>query len=156
MKITFLATGKTTDKKLAELLNHYENRIKKYCSFKVVFTADLKLPSSTTPDILRMKEFELQQKHLSENDYIILLDEKGKQFTSEQFSKLLEKKQLENRKQLVFISGGAYGFSKHLTAKAHESIALSAMTFPHDLVRVIFAEQLYRAFSILHNERYHH
>lgn len=156
MKITLLATGKTHDKHMAQLLEHYENRIKRYCPFKIIFTSDMKTTTATLPEIIRLKEYELQKKHLNEADYLVLLDAGGKQLSSENFARFISKKQIENRKHLVFITGGAFGFAKQLTSQAHEAIALSLMTFPHDLVRIIFAEQLYRAFTILNNERYHH
>jgi 23S rRNA (pseudouridine1915-N3)-methyltransferase len=109
-----------------------------------------------TPDIQKNKEGELILKQLKTEDFLCLLDEKGKAFTSVNFSKHIEKKQLVGTKSWVLVIGGAHGFSDEVYARANEQIRLSDMTFPHDLVRIILVEQLYRAFSIIRGEGYHH
>lgn len=156
MKITLLNTGKTTNKHLLSLMSDYEKRISKYTTFQIIQTSDIQFSSSANAQIIQEKEYALQQKFLSEADYIVLFDETGKQFSSGQFAAYFQKKQLENIKHLVFITGGSYGFSTQLRAKAKENISLSLMTFPHQLVRLIIIEQIYRAFTILHHEKYHH
>jgi len=153
MKISLLCTGKTTDVHVQELMQVYAKRIGKYCSFKLIETTDVKSLDKTT---LKKKETALMKTAIANADHIILLDETGKEFTSQQFSAFVQKKQLENKKHVLFIIGGAFGFSNEMYDLAHEKICLSKMTFPHQLVRLIFLEQLYRAFTILHHEPYHH
>lgn len=156
MKIVLLLTGKTNDKHILSLINEYQKRINKYCSFTISETPDIKFTTATTPEIIREKEFIVQQKYIRQDSYIVLLDETGKQYTSQKFADFITQKQLANIKQLVFVIGGSYGFSKSLYSISKEKISLSSMTFPHQLVRLIFTEQLYRAFTILNNELYHH
>ena len=108
------------------------------------------------PAEARIKEGEQIIKLLEKGDYVILLDETGKEFTSKEFAGYINKKQVANVKHLVFILGGAYGFSDELYQLANEKMSLSKMTFPHQMVRYIFLEQLYRAFTIINNEPYHH
>lgn len=153
MKITLLCTGKTNDKHVIELVSVYKSRLKNYCNFSIVETPDVK---SAGPVELKKKETALLKKEALKADHVILLDEKGHSFTSVQFSGFIEKKQIESKKHLIFIVGGAYGFSEEIYAMAHDKISLSKMTFPHQLVRLFFVEQLYRAFTILHHEPYHH
>jgi 23S rRNA (pseudouridine1915-N3)-methyltransferase len=156
MNITCIFTGKTTDKNVAALLTEYKTRIERYSTIRIVETPPLKLSTAAHITLVQQKEFDQQKKYISGADYLILLDENGKHYTSAQFAGFIQKKQIESRKHLVFITGGAFGFAPALRNMAHETIALSHMTFPHELVRVLFAEQLYRAFTILRNEQYHH
>ncbi len=153
MNITFLSIGKTTDKQVAAGCLLYHKRIKKYISFDWKQTADIK---SLPPNEMKIREGELIKKHIEKGDHIILLDETGKQFTSKEFAGYISQKQMENKKKLVFVLGGAYGFSDEIYKLANEKISLSKMTFPHQMVRLIFSEQLYRAFTIIKNEPYHH
>ncbi|MFI5170800.1 MAG: 23S rRNA (pseudouridine(1915)-N(3))-methyltransferase RlmH [Chitinophagales bacterium] len=153
MNITFLSTGKTSDKAIAENCRKYVSRLNNYCSFNWIETQDVK---SLPPVVMKTKEGALLKKYLNKGDHIILLDEKGKEFTSPAFAKFLLQKQVENKKHVIFILGGAHGFSEEIQALANEKMSLSKMTFPHQLVRVIFLEQLYRAFTIIKNEPYHH
>lgn len=131
----------------------YAGRITRYTNFIWKETADIK---ASTAAEMQEKEAALVQKLLNPGDQIVLLDELGKSYTSKAFAHYIEKKQLANVKRLVFILGGAHGFSKSLYAAAHEQIRLSDMTMPHQLVRLVFLEQLYRAFTIIQNEQYHH
>lgn len=153
MNITFLSIGKTTDKQVAAGCEVYNKRIKKYIGFIWKETTDIK---SLSPSEMKIREGELIKKHIEKGDHIILLDELGRQFTSKEFSGYISQKQMENKKQLVFVLGGAYGFSEDIYKLANEKISLSKMTFPHQMVRLIFLEQLYRAFTIIKNEPYHH
>lgn len=156
MKTTILITGKTTDKHCAALLEMYVKRVRNYTDLTVIEMAENKFNSSESPESLKEKTFLLQQKYLTKTDHIVLLDETGKLHNSIQFADFIMRKQSENRKHIMYIIGGSYGFSKSLYAMAAEKISLSPMTFPHQLVRVIFAEQLYRAYTIINNEKYHH
>lgn len=153
MQITFLSIGKTTDKHVLELCQVYAKRITKYTTFKWQETPDIKF---LQPVDAKNKEGELIKKYIEKGDYIILLDETGKDFTSKDFADYIVKKQIANAKHIVFILGGAHGFSAEIYALSNEKISLSKMTFPHQMVRLIFLEQLYRAFTIINNEPYHH
>lgn len=153
MNITFLSIGKTTDRHVEAGCEVYHKRIKKYIGFTWKETTDIK---SLPPQEMKIKEAELLKKHFEKGDHIILLDEAGKEFTSREFAGYITQKQMENKKQLVFVLGGAYGFSEEIYKLAHEKISLSKMTFPHQMVRLLFLEQLYRAFTIIKNEPYHH
>ena len=153
MKITFLCTGKTNDKHVAELMKLYKKRLDNYCTLKVVETADVK---SSNAAEAKKKETLLLKKEIEKADCIALLDEAGKEMTSKQFAAFIQKKQLASIKHLLFVIGGAYGFSKEIYTKANDKLSLSQMTFPHQIIRIIFLEQLYRAFTILNNEPYHH
>ncbi len=153
MKITFLTAGKTHEKAIAELTAKYVKRIKGYCSFQWIETADIK---SREPAVLAKKEGALFLEHIAKGDLVILLDEKGESFTSAAFAGFIQQKQAENRKHIIFLCGGAYGFSDEIYNIAGAKICLSKMTFPHQMVRLIFSEQLYRAFTIINNEPYHH
>ncbi len=153
MKITFLCTGKTNSKQVSELMKMYQNRISNYCSFQVIETADVKLSNAAEA---KKKETLLLKKEIAKADCIVVLDETGNEMTSKQFASFIQKKQLASKKHLLFVIGGAYGFGEEIYTAAQDKISLSQMTFPHQLIRLIFLEQLYRAFTILHNEPYHH
>ncbi len=143
MKISLVTVGKTQTRELQDSVQEYAKRISRYTHFEIVDTSDEKL-----------------SKTLEKQDRIFLLDEKGKEYNSVEFSGLIEKQMNAGVKNIAFVVGGPFGFSEDVRALAQSrsgaSIALSKMTFPHDLVRVIFLEQLYRAFTILKNEKYHH
>lgn len=153
MQIVFISVGKTQEQPYKEPCTMYASRIARYTTFSWKETADIK---ASTPAEMQEKEAALVLKMLLPGDCVVLLDELGKSFTSKGFAQYIEKKQLANVKRLVFILGGAHGFSKTFYATAQEQIRLSDMTMPHQLVRLVFLEQLYRAFTILHNEQYHH
>lgn len=153
MQITFISTGKTNEKLMVEQCAMYAKRLGNYIKFEWKETQDVK---SLPPAEAKIKEGESIKKLLSKGDFIVLLDETGMSFTSQEFARHIHKKQVENKKHLVFILGGAHGFSDALYTLANEKISLSKMTFPHQMVRLIFLEQLYRAFTILNNEPYHH
>ncbi|MBX2828353.1 MAG: 23S rRNA (pseudouridine(1915)-N(3))-methyltransferase RlmH [Flavobacteriaceae bacterium] len=156
MKITLLAIGKTDDKNLQVLIDNYMKRLKHYVSFSLEVIPDIK--NSKHLSEAQQKELEGQEilKRLSNSDTLVLLDENGKMFDSVGFSGYLQKKMNSGLKNLVFVIGGPYGFSKAVYEKAQGKVSLSQMTFSHQMVRLFFVEQLYRGFTILRNEPYHH
>ena len=156
VNITLLTVGKTDVKWVREGLELYASRLKHYVPFSVTEIPELKKVSALTERQIREKEGELILKLTGPQDRLVLLDEQGRTFRSAEFAVWLEKTMSGGAKNLVFAVGGAYGFSEAVYARAQEKISLSAMTFPHQLVRTIFAEQLYRAFTILRGEPYHH
>ncbi|WP_047245115.1 23S rRNA (pseudouridine(1915)-N(3))-methyltransferase RlmH [Maribacter thermophilus] len=156
MTIKLLAIGKTDSSELQNLIDLYERRLGHYINFEIEIIPDLKKTKNLTEDQQKTKEGELILKQLSNTDVLILLDEKGKQYTSIEFSTYLQKKMNSGIKQLVFLIGGPYGFSQEIYNKAAGKISLSKMTFSHQMVRLFVIEQIYRAFTILRNEPYHH
>lgn len=156
MKIILILVGKTATSPLNEMLKDYEGRLKHYAPFHIEIIPDLRNTKNLSENEIKEKEGDLILKTLQSSDTVVLLDDKGAHFKSLEFASWLERKQNNVAKRLVFIIGGAYGFSKAIYNRANEKLSLSKMTFSHQFVRVIFAEQLYRAFSILNNEPYHH
>jgi len=156
MKIIFLVVGKTLNSNLIELQNEYQGRLKHYVTYETITIPELKNTKNLSFTEQKEKEADLIVKCLENSDEVILLDEKGKQHTSIGFSEFIEKKSLTSLKRMVFVVGGPYGFSQHIYQRANALISLSAMTFSHQMIRVIFLEQLYRAFTILKGEPYHH
>lgn len=156
MKITLIAVGKTEDKYLIEGIDKYLNRLKHYINFNVLIIPDIKNTKNLTEAQQKSKEAELISKQINPIDIVILLDEKGKKHSSISFSEYLNKQMIGSVQHLVFIIGGPYGFDDSIYKRANTSISLSDMTFSHQMVRLFFVEQLYRAFSILKNEPYHH
>ena len=156
MKIKLILTGKTHESYLKEGILYYVKKLVNYGTFEIIETSELKNTKNLTPEAIQLKEGELILAQLKVGDKVILLDDKGRSFTSLEFAEQLEKKQIQSIKTLVFIVGGPYGFSEAVYARADEKLSLSAMTFSHQIIRLIFLEQLYRAFSILKNEPYHH
>ena len=156
MKIKLLAIGKTDDKSLQTLIETYQNRLKHYIKFELEIIPDIKNAKNLSKSQQKEKEGELLLKKLTPTDILILLDEKGKEFRSIEFSKYLQKKMNSGIKQLVFVIGGPYGFSETVYKKSIGKISLSKMTFSHQMIRLFVIEQIYRAFTILKNEPYHH
>lgn len=156
MTIKLLAIGKTDSSQLQELLSIYQKRLKHYINFEIELIPDLKKTKNLSEEQQKEKEGELIFKRLAPTDVLILFDEKGKQYTSVEFSTFLQKKMNAGIKQLVFLIGGPYGFSNEVYSKASGKISLSKMTFSHQMVRLFITEQVYRAFTILKNEPYHH
>jgi len=156
MKIKLLAIGKTDAKNLQSLIETYQNRLKHYINFELEIIPDIKNVKNLSQTQQKEKEGELILKKLSATDVLILLDEKGKEFRSIEFSKYLQKKMNSGIKQLVFVIGGPYGFSDAVYKKSSGKISLSKMTFSHQMIRLFVVEQIYRAFTILKNEPYHH
>jgi 23S rRNA (pseudouridine1915-N3)-methyltransferase len=156
MKIALLQTGKTTDKSISELADMYSNRIKKYSVFEIITLPDLKNTKKMSVQEQKLKEGNRIIQSLNADDYVILLDEKGKEVRTEEFSILIQKIFMLPKKRIVFVIGGSWGFSDDVYSRADLKMSLSKMTFPHQLVRLLFLEQLYRVFTIIKGEPYHH
>jgi len=156
MKITLLTVGKTTNANLVTLQDEYQNRLKFYIPFEMVVIPELKNTKNLSIAEQQEKEADLILKQLDTSDEVVLLDDKGKQFTSMGFSEYISKKMLASHKCMVFVVGGPYGFSERVYNRANGKVSLSAMTFSHQMIRLIFIEQLYRAMTILKGEPYHH
>ena len=155
MKITLIVVGKTVEKYFIDAVNEYTARLKHFFSFEMTVIPDIKNTKSLNPEQVKEKEGVEITKYIEPGDYVALLDERGKRFTSVEFAAYLEKKRLGNEKRLVFIIGGAYGFSQNIYNMAHEKVSMSDMTFSHQMIRLIFTEQLYRAGTILKGIPYH-
>ncbi len=154
MKIELWVIGKTAFKYLDEGIAVYEKRLKHYVNFDLIVLPDVKNPPLST-EALKTKEGELILNKLQKDDLLILLDENGKHLTSIDFSKFIENQQMNATKRIIFQIGGAYGFSDAVYARANQKMSLSKMTFSHQMIRLFFVEQLYRAFTILKGEKYH-
>lgn len=154
--IKLLTIGKTDNTSLQSLITEYENRLKHYIRFEMEIIPDIKNAKNLSESQQKEKEGNLILKKINNTDVMILLDEKGKQFTSLEFSNYLQKKMNSGIKQMVLVIGGPYGFSDEVYTKAQGKISLSKMTFSHQMVRLFMVEQIYRAFTILKNEPYHH
>jgi 23S rRNA (pseudouridine1915-N3)-methyltransferase len=156
MKITLLTVGKTDRDWVKQGLDIYVSRLKHYIPFSVVEIPELKNVSALTKDQIKSREGELILKSIKPTDDMILMDERGKQYSSTELAKVLQDKISYVGKDIVFVIGGAYGFSDAVYERANSKISLSRMTFSHQMVRAIFAEQIYRAFTIMRGEPYHH
>jgi 23S rRNA (pseudouridine1915-N3)-methyltransferase len=156
MRITLLTVGKTTDHYLLEGIDKYVQRLKHYVPFKMLELPELKHTKSLSQEQQKAREATLILKQLNPTDYLILLDEQGKEMTSTYFSTFLNKKMVGAVQHLIFVIGGPYGFDSCVYSRANERISLSKMTFSHQMVRLFFMEQLYRAYTILKGEPYHH
>ncbi|MGK0324446.1 MAG: 23S rRNA (pseudouridine1915-N3)-methyltransferase [Psychroserpens sp.] len=156
MTIKLLAIGKTDNKDLQALIADYQKRLGFYVKFEFEIIADLKKVKNLSEDQQKQKEGELILNKLSNTDVLILLDENGKQFDSVGFSNYLQKHMNSGIKRLVFVIGGPYGFSPDVYQKSNGKLSLSKMTFSHQMIRLFMIEQLYRSFTILRNEPYHH
>ncbi len=156
MTIKLLTIGKTDDAAMQGLINTYVNRLGHYNKFELEVIPDLKKTKNLSVDQQKAAEGKQILDRLSTSDFVVLLDENGKQFTSEGFSGYIQKRLNSGMKQLIFIIGGPYGFSEEIYSRADGKLSLSKMTFSHQMVRLFFVEQLYRAFTILRNEPYHH
>jgi len=156
MTIKLLAIGKTDNKQLQQLIDDYTKRLGFYIKFELEIIPDLKKVKNLSEDQQKQKEGELILAKITTTDVLILLDENGKQYDSVQFANYLQKHMNSGIKQLVFVIGGPYGFSPEVYNKAQGKVSLSKMTFSHQMVRLFMIEQLYRGFTILKNEPYHH
>lgn len=156
MRITLLLVGKTTNKHLEALVEDYCGRIGHYLPFEVKIIPELKSTKSLTVEQQKEKEGELILQHIRQGDRLILLDERGKQYRSVDFAAFLTKQCSMSAKRIVFLIGGPYGFSKAVYEKSHSMLSLSLMTFSHQMIRLLFVEQLYRALTIQNGEPYHH
>ena len=156
MKIKLIAIGKTDSKDLQPLIEEYSKRLSFYVSFNFEIIPDIKNAKNLSKKQQKIAEGNELLKRIEKSDTIIILDEKGKTFSSVEFSVFLQKKMNSGLKNLIFIIGGPYGFSEEIYQRANAKISLSTMTFSHRMVRLFFIEQLYRGFTILRNEPYHH
>ena len=156
MKITLLTVGKTDKDWVRQGMDIYISRLKHYIPFSVVEIPELKNVSSLTKDQIKTREGELILKNVRPADDLILMDERGKQYSSVELAKVIQDKISYAGKDMVFVIGGAYGFSEAVYRRADSKISLSKMTFSHQMVRAIFVEQIYRAFTIMRGEPYHH
>lgn len=156
MNIKLIAVGKTDGKELNSLIDQYVKRLGFYVNFDFEIIPDIKNVKNLSEAQQKEKEGELILKKLNPTDILILLDENGKTFSSEVFADYLQKHMNSGVKQLVFVIGGPYGFSDTIYKKSKGKISLSKMTFSHQMIRLFFVEQLYRGFTILRNEPYHH
>ena len=156
MRITLLVVGKTDISWVKEGLDMYVSRLKHYVSFSLTEIPELKGVSALSRDQIKQREGELILKNLKPSDEVILLDEHGSEYGSVEFANLLERKMSTASRDIVFVIGGAYGFSGDVYRRADGKLSLSKMTYSHQIVRTIFAEQLYRAFTIIKGEPYHH
>ena len=156
MQITLIAIGKTDRSELEELIAVYKNRLKHYIKFQIDIIPDIKNRKNLSEAQQKEKEGELILAQLQPTDTLVLLDEKGKQYTSTDFAQFLQKKMNSGIKNLVLTIGGPYGFSDAAYAKSSGKISLSKMTFSHQMVRLFIVEQIYRGLTILRNEPYHH
>ena len=156
MKIKILAIGKTDDKNLLSLIQTYEQRLKHYVKFELIVIPDIKNSKNLSIKQQKEKEGELILKQIQLTDQLYLMDENGKEYGSIEFSQFLQKRMNSGIKNMVMVIGGPYGFSEKIYQKANAKISLSKMTFSHQMIRLFIVEQIYRAFTILKNEPYHH
>tara|TARA_B100000767_G_C19777165_1_gene543322 strand:- start:3168 stop:3641 length:474 start_codon:yes stop_codon:yes gene_type:complete len=156
MEIKLICIGKTDDPDLQKLISNYENRLKHYMKFKLQVIPDIKSAKNLSQEQQKIKEAELIEKQIRSSDIVVLLDENGNEFTSMGFSEFLNKKMSSGCKRMIFIIGGPYGFTESFVKRYKSKISLSQMTFSHQMIRLFFIEQIYRANTILKNEPYHH
>jgi 23S rRNA (pseudouridine1915-N3)-methyltransferase len=157
MKITLIQVGKTIQPYLQEGINEYTNRLKHYCSFEMITLSAAKSQNSTTVvEQVKKNDSQLILSKIKPTDFVILLDEAGAQYNSLSLAAYINQHQLKSTKNLVFIIGGAFGFSQELYQRSNHKLSLSKLTFSHQMVRLFFVEQLYRAFTIIKGESYHH
>ena len=156
MKIVLLAIGKTKEQYLIEGISQYQKRLNHYTQFELLEIPNIKNANNLSDFELLRKEGELIFQQLQPSDHLVLLDDKGKDFTSSKFAEKLQAWMLSSKKRLVFVVGGAYGFSEQVYQRGNEKLSLSKMTFSHQMVRLFFVEQIYRGYTILNNEPYHH
>ena len=155
MKINLLCIGKTDDKEIKNLINYYLTRLPRHWNFEITEIPDVKNARNLTPDLLKKEEAKLFLNKIENTDLVVLLDEKGKQFTSREFAQKLDSYQNNSIKKICFLVGGAYGFSDEMYQRANEKISISKMTFTHQMIRLFFVEQIYRADQILQGKPYH-
>lgn len=156
MTVDLVVIGKTDLDAVNALVELYMKRINRYVKFSIITIPDLRNARSITEQEQKRREGDMLMKQFAAGDFVVLLDDKGSQSTSLQFAAWLQRRMASGVKRLVFVIGGPYGFSQEVYQRANERVSLSRMTFSHQIVRAIFSEQLYRAFTILNNEPYHH
>ena len=155
MKVEFWVTGKTAFAYIDEGVAIYEKRLKNYLNFQIVVFQDIKNAKSLTAELLKQKECEQQLAKMNKDDFVVLMDERGKHWTSIEFANFMEQKMQQSVKRIIFVVGGAFGFSEAMYERANQQLSLSKMTFSHQMIRLFFVEQLYRAMTITRGEPYH-
>ncbi len=156
MKIILLAIGKTGEKYINEGIGQYIKRLSHYVPFEFKILPDVKITKGTSQDRQKDMEGVMFQSVIQPGDVVVLLDERGREYTSREFANYLDRKMVTVAKNIVFIIGGPYGFSQEMYDRANEKLSLSKMTFSHEMIRLFFVEQIYRAMTILRGEPYHH
>ncbi|WDF70132.1 23S rRNA (pseudouridine(1915)-N(3))-methyltransferase RlmH [Sphingobacterium oryzagri] len=156
MKISLVCIGKTDESFVQTGIENYVKRLKHYINFEILVLPDIKHVKNLSQDQQKSKEGELILKQLQPADFVMLLDERGKMFRSLDFSKFIEQKLVSSVHHLVFVIGGPYGFSEDVYRRANQQLSLSQLTFSHQMIRLFFVEQVYRAFTIMRGEPYHH
>ena len=156
MKIALLQTGKTTDKRIADVADLYALRINRYSVFEIITLPEMKNVRNMPAPEQKIKEGGKVIQSINSDDYVVLLDERGKEFRTLEFAEWFENIFMISKKRIVFVIGGPWGFSEEVYSRADFRISLSRMTYPHQLVRLLFLEQLYRVFTIIKGEPYHH
>lgn len=156
MKIELAVIGKTSIGYLKQGIDEYIKRLKHYVSFEIKYIDDIKNTKNISEDQQKRTEGTKILSLLDKSDFVVLLDEHGKEYTSIQYSSYIQKRMLSGAKKVVFVIGGPYGFSQEVYDRANDKISFSKMTFNHEMIRLIFTEQLYRAYTIINHEPYHH
>lgn len=156
MKTIFIVIGKTTDKRIGQLTDEYVGRIGHYVPFEMQVIPELRNAKNLSQEQQKAEEAEMLRKCLQQGDYVVLLDEHGRERRSIDFAQWMQKRMGASPRRLVFVVGGPYGFAPHIHKMAQEEISLSQMTFSHQMIRLLFVEQVYRAMTILNGEPYHH
>ncbi|MCM1075789.1 MAG: 23S rRNA (pseudouridine(1915)-N(3))-methyltransferase RlmH [Bacteroides sp.] len=156
MKIVIIAVGKTSTDYIAKGMEEYLKRINRYISVEVIVIPDIKSSKAITEDVQKQQEGRAILSSLQSGDVVTLLDERGKELTSREFSGLIERRMIQGLKRLVFVIGGPYGFAREVYERADDKLSLSRMTFTHEMIRLFFTEQIYRAMTIMRGEPYHH
>ena len=155
MRINLICIGKTDDREIAGLISYYQNRLPKHWNFSITEIPDVKNAKNLTPELIKKEEANFFSQSLESADYVVLLDEKGKQFTSREFAAKIENWMNASTKKVSFLIGGAYGFADEIYERANEKMSMSKMTFTHQMIRLFFVEQIYRADQILQGKPYH-
>lgn len=156
MKIELAVIGKTSIGYLKQGIDEYIKRLKHYVPFEIKYIDDIKNTKNISEDQQKRTEGAKILSLLDKSDFVVLLDEHGKEYTSMQYSSYIQKRMLSGAKKVVFVIGGPYGFSQEVYDRANDKISFSKMTFNHEMIRLIFTEQLYRAYTIINHEPYHH
>ncbi len=156
MKLTLIAVGKTSTDYIERAITEYVRRVNRYIQMELCVIPDIKASKGLSEESQKQREGQTILSALQAGDVVVLLDERGKELTSREFSAMIERRMVQGLKRLVFIIGGPYGFSQDVYARADEKLSLSRMTFTHEMVRMFFTEQLYRAMTIMRGEPYHH
>ncbi len=155
MKFNLICIGKTDDKEINQLISYYATRLPKHWNFEIITIPDVKNAKNLSPNLLKKEEAKCFMNLIDSSDLVVLLDEKGKEYTSRQFSEKIDFWLSSSIKRVNFLIGGAYGFSEEIYQRANEKISLSKMTFTHQMIRLFFVEQIYRASTILQGKPYH-